>query len=96
MAALVELHRSKVEDQGNGVLTFWQRFHGAKADATWLDGEITATFTVNGSTTAIDVGTEMPTATGYFCQSVDIDIRPENMPGRVLATVVWRKFEDYA
>ncbi len=97
MADLLELHRSKVEDQGNGVLTFWQRYHGATADATWTDGDWAATYLVNGaSTTNVAVGLEMPTSTGYYCQSVDLDPRPDNMPGRVLSTVVWRKWDDYS
>ncbi len=106
-ADLVELHRSKVTDEGNGVKTFWMRFHGKEEDITWTDGKWAPTsggtgFAYNSQTNeAIVVGYHMKVSgggqtSGYFAQSVDYDPRPDNMPGRVLATVVWRKWEDYS
>ena len=108
-ADLKEMHRSKVTNLGNGVKTFWMRFHGYEIDIEWSDGKWTAAtgFAHSGNKTnqTIVVGTQMRKAadgntaaatSGYFCQSVDYDPRPDNMPGRVISTVVWRKFGTYS
>ena len=97
MADLVELHRSKVTNEANGSKTFWQRYHGSTGDAVWTNGDWAATYSTNATgSLALTVGYELPSSAGYYVQSIDLDPRPDNMPGRVLSTVVWRKFEDYA